>query len=74
MLTDPHIIHNWSIRLDRSGEVITSRYLNNYPSTITPGLNMQDVRYVIIIHGVTYILQPTLRTFYSLLIPAIKLF
>ena len=74
MLTDPHIIHNWSIRLDRSREVITSRYLNNYPSTITPGLNMQDVRYVIIIHGVTYILQPTLRTFYSLLIPAIKLF
>ena len=55
MLTDLHIIHNWSIRPDRSREVITSGYLNNYTSTITPGLNMQHVRYVIIIHGVTYI-------------------
>ena len=74
MLTDLHIIHNWSIRPDRSREVITSGYLNNYTSTITPGLNMQHVRYVIIIHGVTYIYHPTLRTFYFLLIPAIKLF
>ena len=56
MLTDLHIIHNWSIRPDRSREVITRRYLNNYTATITAGLNMQHVRYVvIIIHGVTYI-------------------